>query len=866
MAVSLELGPGLVVSRVQQEFSHHRMYHTAGTNLLSNVDALTRYDPRLYQKITKEFYSPPWLRLPIKEQPITPVGDMVAVADPFLPYLCKKQMLFTYQGGGPMPGLLAAEEDPSRGVSTTGSGWRSNPICQNPCLACNTGKATHPQDTVLLQQVEVKKEIKKKKKAKGLLASTLPSTAGSPGTLAALGLSVENAMKPRKLRRPARGARSGLTRTFPLPTDSNPFQHLLAGRWGYLKAVRTLATCLKWLPKEAGPPMDRALKAIFRGERINSASFGAEGRRGNTAFSLEEIEGIVVVRGRDMDQGEPGSEPSLVAQDAHRLFDEQLTAYLVPLLHSSTALALAVIQEVHIGHCGESEAVLAARVSQYFHLSGHALVTCRKVCDSCHGCKRVCGKPGRDKIRRLRHIGPADLQEGSSVLIDTAGYFLVYLQARQVGATHTRTVASGARRITVKRWILLAVDAYSHRLECSELEDMSTHSVVGALNEIFAASGWKTTRLCLDPGSSLAPAASQAMTAGADPEQADDSLDEELQEGARQRLVAGLKQQGYHIRPCYAKSPWRQAKVESTVKSFKKVLYSSLKPGTTDLTVSSFGRAMRLCAAMVNGRPVVLLPEGGRHPDEGMLCSPTSLRGPSHSQWTSAAASRDARGQYGIIKALEARFQKNWVTHYSRRLRTNTKLDRSSSPTASWPPGSIVLILDLPGRSGRLHPHPRLGRIEKYLDEEKNHAWVAYAGPHGQAYVDRPLGKLVYLTSSMAQVPGPGLFFDPLLEGDREALRADGDDDEQPEAAADEGAGAEAAPRSPLPQAVQATLPQATAEQPGAAAEEEAGAATAPRSSPPHAVPVTTPQATAEEPAGPRRSTRQRRNPARFRE
>ena len=778
MAVALELAAGLVVSRVQEAFTHHRMFHTAGANLIGNVDILTRYDPRLFEKINEGFYQPHWLKLPVEEQPIVPVAKMVAVADPYLPYLNKKQLLFAYQGNGPVPGLLSAEAEPGQGISSTGSGWRNRPICQNPCLACNTGEATHPHDIKLLQQVKQKKAGQEKRKVKVLLASPQPPTAGSPGTLSALGLSTQSAMKPRKLRRHAKGPRSGL-RAPPLPPDSNPFKHLLALRWGYLKAVRFWATCLKWGQRGAVLPLDRALKSIFRGEKQNSSTIATEGRRGHSSLSLEEVEGIIMVRGRDMDQGEPGGEPSVLTPRAHLLFKEQQDAYLVPLIHSSSALALAVVQQVHVGHCGESPASLSARVSQYFHLSGSGLLTCRKVSTSCHGCRRVCGKPGRDKIRRLRHIGQSDLQEGSAVLIDVAGPFLVYLQARRVGATQTRAVASGARRITVKRWVLLAVDSFSHRLETSELEDLSTSTVLGGINEIFAASGWRTTRLCVDPGSSLAPAASRALSAGADMEEVEkDPEDEEKQESARQHLVAGLQQQGFQLRPCYAKSPWRQAKVESTVQVFKKALYSSLRPGTTDLTVSSFGRLMRLSTAIVNGRPIVVLPEGDRHPGQGMVCSPTSLRGPSHAQWAEMAASRDARGQYAVIKQLEARFQQNWVTFYSRRLRLNTKLDRWRAPTDSWPIGSILLILDLPSRAGRLHPYPRLGMLEKYLDDDKNHAWISYSGLHGRAYVDRPLSQLVYITSNITEVPEEGLYFDPLLEGDLEALG--GGEDEQP--------------------------------------------------------------------------------------
>jgi hypothetical protein len=154
------------------------------------------------------------------------------------------------------------------------------------------------------------------------------------------------------------------------------------------------------------------------------------------------------------------------------------------------------------------------------------------------------------------------------------------------------------------------------------------------------------------------------------------------------------------------------------------------------------------------------------------------------------------------------------------------------------------------------------------LDKEKNHAWVSYAGVHGKAHVDRPLGKLVYLTSSLSQVPRPGLFFDPLLEGDQEALRATEEDDEQPGAEVEEGADAEQPP--PLPPAPGSDLhpPQAPAapEQPEGAMDGEEAAGPGLRPSLPHLAPATSTSTSAPASAGPRRSSRLRKTPDRFRQ
>lgn len=772
-AVCMELATGLVISRVQKAFGHERMFHTAGSNFEKNVDLLTRYSSTLHEQITTEFYDVPFLKLPMAEQPIVAVADMIKVQDPWLPFLCKKQMLFVHHDTSvPAPGLLSQETDPARGLSVTGKGWRGLPKCAQPCLVCRTGPVTHPRDQQILSEAEQsgrKKELEPSKEVGG----------GDPAggdSLAVLGLNVETDLKPHRVRRVAKGPRSALRPSRAPRPDTNPFKVLLEGRWGYQKAVRALAACLRWAPSRdrPEPELDRALQALFRAERENTDRLGAESRRGHSTYDLEELEGIIFVRGRDIDPGQDGQSLSLLAQEKHILFDRQKTAYLVPMVHATTALGRSIIEEIHAENCGESPATTGARISRYFHLTGPTLALCEKLTESCYSCRRIRAVRGKDKIRRMRHIGPADLREGAALMVDSCGPYWVYLQPKQVGGVQTRAVTSGARRTKVKRWALLAVDMFSHRLEVSTLEDMTTDGVVAALNEIMAVTGWKTSRLALDPGSSLAPASAKAMAAAADLDPDHDGLPVgEIEEGARQKLIAGLQQQGFQIRPTYAKASYRQAKVEATNASFKKCFYTAQRPGTCDLSVVSFGRAIRLCAAMVNARPVVLIASGARDLGEALLCSPTSLRGPSHASWAESASSRDSRGQYAIVKSLEARFQKAWVIFYSRRLRSNSKLMGGASATTNWKAGAICLIMDLPARSGRLHPHPRMGRLVRFLDDEENQAQIEYAGPHGPAYVDRPLSKLVLLVSQAEQIPQPGLLFDPLIEADQQVLRAE---------------------------------------------------------------------------------------------
>ena len=771
-SVQLELGPGLIVSRIQQTFGYRKMFHTAGANFAQNVDLMTRYRPNLHELISEEFYAPTFLKRPIKEQPLVPVAEMVKVMDPHLPFLCRKQMVFVHLGTkDQQPALLSKESDPGRGLSSTGTGWRSHPPCRQPCHTCGSGQASHQRDDTVL--MEAKEKEKKPSQPPGSILPPLSSVAGGGSALGALGMNVESALKPHRRRRVAKSARSGLRPPRRRHLDSNPFKELLPRRWGYSRAARAIAMCIKWIParRQKDPPLDRALKSLFQGERDNSYRLAAEGRRGNNTFDLEEIEGIICVRGRDLDPGEANMPLSILAQEKHRIFDQQLTAYLVPLVYAGTALGIAVIQQIHLENCGESAASTAARISRYFYLVGPVLPICQRVTEACARCRRIRAVRGKDKIRRMRYLGPSDMTEGSSLLTDISGPFEVFIEERKVDAARTRSVTTGKRRMKVKRWILMACCPFSHRLEVSQMESISTQAVIGALQEIMCIAGWKTQRLALDPGSSLAPGAAQAMSARADdlPDLPDED-DEEVAAGARQKLVHGLRQQGYDIRPTHAKASWRQAQVEATNGAFKKILYSSLLPGSADLTVASFGRCIRMCAALVNNRPVVLLPAGAQHPGEGMLCSPAALKGPSHAHWAECAAVQDARGQYAIVQHLEARFRKNWLIYYARRLRSNSKLGNVGE---NWEAGSTVLIMDLPAKSGRIHPHPRLGIIKSFLDAEKTQAAIEYVGAGGnKQMLDRPVGNLVMLVRNNEPIPTDGFLFDPLIQQDEAILQS----------------------------------------------------------------------------------------------
>jgi hypothetical protein len=131
---------------------------------------------------------------------------------------------------------------------------------------------------------------------------------------------------------------------------------------------------------------------------------------------------------------------------------------------------------------------------------------------------------------------------------------------------------------------------------------------------------------------------------------------------------------------------------------------------------------------------------------------------------------QDARGQYAIVQHLEARFRKNWLIYYARRLRSNSKLGNVGE---NWEAGSTVLIMDLPAKSGRIHPHPRLGIIKSFLDAEKTQAAIEYVGAGGnKQMLDRPVGNLVMLVRNNEPIPTDGFLFDPLIQQDEAILQS----------------------------------------------------------------------------------------------
>ena len=155
----------------------------------------------------------------------------------------------------------------------------------------------------------------------------------------------------------------------------------------------------------------------------------------------------------------------------------------------------------------------------------------------------------------------------------------------------------------------------------SPLEDISTGALSSAIQDIKTSTGYSTKRISIDPGSSLVMAVEDTSEAVADLEGQDDDPAEDHQDQlvtAQQtsELIRGLRNEGFEIKKPFSKRSQSQSKVESVIKSFKICLKATMMPGTSPLTIVSFINVARRCAALLNSRPVAILPPSMSDPEE----------------------------------------------------------------------------------------------------------------------------------------------------------------------------------------------------------------------------------------------------------
>ena len=88
-SATLDLSTSLIVSRVQDLWAPHMdiLFFAPGDTFSQNVDILTSYQQNIARKITKEFYSPSWMKKEIPDRVTVTVANMRKQSEESLPHL-----------------------------------------------------------------------------------------------------------------------------------------------------------------------------------------------------------------------------------------------------------------------------------------------------------------------------------------------------------------------------------------------------------------------------------------------------------------------------------------------------------------------------------------------------------------------------------------------------------------------------------------------------------------------------------------------------------------------------------------------------------------------------------------------------------
>jgi hypothetical protein len=305
---------------------------------------------------------------------------------------------------------------------------------------------------------------------------------------------------------------------------------------------------------------------------------------------------------------------------------------------------------------------------------------------------------------------------------------------------------------------------------------MSTGSLSSAIQDIISSTGYSTKRISIDPGSSLVTAVENtskavADLAGQEDGPARDHQDQIVTAKQNSELIQGLRNEGFEVKKPFSKRSQSQSKIESVIKSFKICLKATMLPWTSPLSIVSFVNVARRCAALLNSRPIALLPPTLADPDEILSISPNSLTGPASATWWNLGAARHYSGQQALLQSHLTKFSKNFRVHYANKLYSNSNMATESALQI----GDICLITDLSSNSGRSNPLPALGRIEKFLvPESRSQAVLKYHS----GKVDRPISKLVRVVKADKEISKKGKTICPYVLAD-EDIQANWDEEDE---------------------------------------------------------------------------------------
>ena len=186
-------------------------------------------------------------------------------------------------------------------------------------------------------------------------------------------------------------------------------------------------------------------------------------------------------------------------------------------------------------------------------------------------------------ILPLQSIHETDLIKGVNLMINIAGPFNMLCKPK--ASLPVTCDSPGSNRERVKLYVLMAIDMYTHQVETAVMDCKS----------------YKTRTCQMRLGRWTQLWQRKCCTAYA------------------RTFKSGQK---------HAKASFRQSNVESSVHTFKRTLNASIVPPMSPLTVVSFTRCVAMSTAVMNLRPIVLIPRDSATPTEITSISPQTLRGP----------------------------------------------------------------------------------------------------------------------------------------------------------------------------------------------------------------------------------------------
>ena len=275
--------------------------------------------------------------------------------------------------GGNLFEQKPSTDQPSKGFHSIGT-WclerKEKCLPIKTCLVCGTAPLCEASE----MDTKLVKAAKDKQKGPGK-----PKLLPNPQENDSFSATALSTFKASKRRRVALSARSGFKKNRPNNPDTNIWENLIASRRGYSYSAKVLTKVLMMF-RAAGsqsisgpePVYQKAVWLLFSAERENSC-LTVTSRKGTPAFPLVEVKNILFLSGRKLASGPPYDRPSVHQQDNHWILkDSQESQFMVPVLNPSTALGVAVAQQVHDEFCGASPATSLARTSRYLYFTPSA--------------------------------------------------------------------------------------------------------------------------------------------------------------------------------------------------------------------------------------------------------------------------------------------------------------------------------------------------------------------------------------------------------------------------------------------------------------------------------------------------------------